>query len=493
MEAVDWKKKHLDSLREMAEEERRWRAVDGALRRLATRLCAAAMGADPRLDEQLRKLSAAVKSAADEAELLALSDSLADTVRALEKAVPTPPAAAAAPMGSEPPGGSSHPPRAAAPHRPDADAALPSAFTATQSLRARTPDRPAPASRWDATCAAVDALLGRLVASDPGAADADTLRAAVVSASTDTELADVLARIATLVTARSDALARERAAAATLLAQVTERLEDMAAYLASADAERRASHDDAETLNTRVMAQVHGLADAVDATEDLGVLRALVAERLEEVATQVRDFHAREGERLASATARSERMQARIVELERETRTLHRSLEQERRRARIDPLTRVANRAAFDERFAEEIARWRRFRAPVAVLVADVDRFKQLNDTFGHRVGDAALREIAACLETRRRETDVLARYGGEEFVMLLVGTPLDAGLAVAEDLRSRIAALRFHHRGTAVEITVSFGVTELREGDDAHTVFERADRALYRAKGEGRNRCVAG
>jgi diguanylate cyclase len=460
VEAVDWKKKHLDALREMELEERRWRAVDAALRRLVARLCAAAMGTDDRLDDQLRKLSAAVRGDVGEAQIQALSDSLADAVRALER---------------EPAVGPAH-------------------ATATTVPAAHvSPAPPPPAARWGATCGAVDRLLERLAAAEPGAPGLGELRAAVVAVQADGELAGVLEKIAALVVTRADALARERAAAAAMLAQVTERLEEMAAYLATANADRAAARADADTLNTRVLHQVHSLADAAGAAEELGVLRALVAERLEEVASQVRDFHTREVERFTQASERADRMKARIAELEDQARDLHRHLEVERRRARFDALTRVANRAAFDERLADELARWKRFRTPVCLALLDVDRFKAINDTFGHRAGDAALREIAACLDSRRRATDMLARYGGEEFVLLLVGAGREEALTVAETLRERVAGLKFHFRGTPVAVTVSCGVAEVQDGDTAAAVLERADRALYRAKSEGRNRCLAG
>ncbi|MBS0394546.1 MAG: GGDEF domain-containing protein, partial [Proteobacteria bacterium] len=157
------------------------------------------------------------------------------------------------------------------------------------------------------------------------------------------------------------------------------------------------------------------------------------------------------------------------------------------------PLTRVANRASLDERLAEELARFRRFKSPVCVLVWDVDHFKAINDTCGHRGGDAVLREVATCLAQGRREVDFLARFGGEEFVTLLVGTPLADAVAVAEQMRAAVEALRFHFRGAPVPVTVSCGLTELRDGDSAESVFDRADAALYRAKAAGRNRCASG
>lgn len=175
-----------------------------------------------------------------------------------------------------------------------------------------------------------------------------------------------------------------------------------------------------------------------------------------------------------------------------------REMETEERRWRaVESLLRklvarlCATASGQDERLDAELARWRRFRAPVSLLSWDVDRFKSVNDTYGHRAGDAALRKIAQCLATRKRESDFLGRVGGEEFGLLLVGTALAEAERVGNELRDRIAALGFHFRGTPLTITASCGITEFRDGDTAESVVERADQALYAAKHGGRNRCV--
>jgi diguanylate cyclase len=102
------------------------------------------------------------------------------------------------------------------------------------------------------------------------------------------------------------------------------------------------------------------------------------------------------------------------------------------------------------------------------------------------------LREVAVCLSRGRREVDFFARFGGEEFVSLLVGTELGDALLTAEEMRSAVEALRFHFHGSPVRVTVSCGLTALRDGDSADTVFDRADAALYKAKNSGRNLCIA-
>jgi diguanylate cyclase len=476
-EAVDWRKRHLDALREMESEERRWRGVEQILRRLVSRVCAVAMGRDPRLDVQLGTLSAAARRNTDEAELKALFDSLTGVVMAVEKsAAPAPP-----PPTQTPPLSVRSPP----PPSPAAPVAAGSSVTA--DVVSVPSER-----RWQLSCEAVAMLIDRLGATDPSGTELGALRADVAAAGDDAALARVLLQVSDLVSKHVAVVTRERAEAIATLAQVTDRLSEMAQYLSGASAERERDHEDRQTLNIDLLAQMTRLSDEVKSHNDLSLLRVLVTDRLDAVANNVRDFREREQHRFAENAARSERMLSRLAALENESRELHHNLDLEKQRSRIDTLTRVANRVSFDERFAEELARWNRFRHPVAILVWDIDRFKSINDACGHRGGDAVLREVAVALSRGRRGVDFFARFGGEEFVSLLVGTELEDALRTAEEMRSAVEGLRFHFHGSPVRVTVSCGLTALREGDTADTVFDRADAALYKAKNSGRNVCIA-
>jgi diguanylate cyclase len=121
-----------------------------------------------------------------------------------------------------------------------------------------------------------------------------------------------------------------------------------------------------------------------------------------------------------------------------------------------------------------------------------VDRFKFVNDTYGHKAGDKALKVIAEILQENLRGTDFLARYGGEEFVIVMPSTALSDAFPVAEKLRAAIEASDFHYREQFVPITISCGMAGFRAGDTPETVFGRADSALYRAKKAGGNQCIA-
>ncbi|KPJ52423.1 hypothetical protein AMJ39_07880 [candidate division TA06 bacterium DG_24] len=159
-----------------------------------------------------------------------------------------------------------------------------------------------------------------------------------------------------------------------------------------------------------------------------------------------------------------------------------------------DGLTGLLNHKRFWEVFSLEIERSCRSRKPLTLLMLDIDRFKALNDRYGHPAGDAVLRDIASILRECVRTVDSLARYGGEEFAIVLVETDLDYGLKIAERIRERIETRMFTSNDTMMSVTASIGAAAYpRDAEDAESLVGRADQALYRAKNLGRNqvRCA--
>ncbi len=160
--------------------------------------------------------------------------------------------------------------------------------------------------------------------------------------------------------------------------------------------------------------------------------------------------------------------------------------------ATVDALTGCMNRRAFTDRLERELERVRRYNVELSILMIDLDRFKDVNDSFGHIVGDGVLRQLGDLLREEVRSVDLAARYGGEEFVILLPDTDLDGAVAFAERLRKRVEQKNFAQTGNPLRITVSVGVaTASLEGEltEPESLIARADEALYRAKNEGRNR----
>ena len=163
-----------------------------------------------------------------------------------------------------------------------------------------------------------------------------------------------------------------------------------------------------------------------------------------------------------------------------------------RRLASTDELTQLANRRHFDEALRAEVIRAERFGDPVAVVVADLDNFKEINDRFGHDVGDRVLQTFADVIRANVRDVDLPARYGGEEFTVLLPGTDAEGGRQLAERLRVALQELQVPASGdVAVRVTSSFGVAGFPGHATAAELLRAGDRALYRAKAAGKNAVV--
>lgn len=154
--------------------------------------------------------------------------------------------------------------------------------------------------------------------------------------------------------------------------------------------------------------------------------------------------------------------------------------------ARTDALTGLPNRLKLNEVLASELARYQRYKTPFSLALFDIDHFKQINDTYGHQQGDQVLQQVARVVRQLIRAVDTVGRWGGEEFLLVLPETPLAGAVTTVERLRQAVAAADY---GPVGRVTASFGVAEVRAGDDADKLLRRADTALYRAKNRGRNR----
>ena len=225
--------------------------------------------------------------------------------------------------------------------------------------------------------------------------------------------------------------------------------------------------------------QIKAMNDVADQTE-VGVDPKLLVENLLN--------------ELAKTVTRATKLEASFVESTRELDVIRDSLSKSEERARTDALTGLPNRHALDEFFRiAQIAAMEKGE-PLSVLLIDIDHFKSFNDNFGHGVGDQVLRLMAKVLRERVREIDLPARYGGEELIAVLPGANLAACAAVAERIRRAISECSITRRSTGEvlpSITVSIGVGEFQMGEAMSDLIDRCDRALYLAKGTGRNRVV--
>ena len=440
-----WRDKYRDALSRLSAEEARRSRLQSVLRLLIGRLCLAGQGRDARLDAELMKVADTVRKGIDPKGLEELLEPLSQAVTILDLP-PANPAAAPEPA-------------------------------------------PASGSEAESTLSLLDqlALLPEL---RPMIAQ---LRADAPSALPGADLVRLLERVTRLASEQRAAAQREKLELEHLLQQMTSRLDEIAAHLAGEVEEQNAAQDDTEKLNLLVSGEVEELKTNVMRAVDLPAMRDQVTLRLDAINGHLHEFRGREESRIKTYRERVGRMRSRIRELERESHSLHISLQEEQRLAMIDALTGIPNRAAYDDRIEQEFRRWKRFGRTISILAWDIDRFKGINDAYGHKAGDRVLRVFGQQLAKHVRETDFVARYGGEEFVMLLVGSSPAEAHTVADKIRLEIAQLGFHFHDKPVTVTASCGITNFIAEDTPDAAFDRADRALYQAKEAGRNRCVVG
>lgn len=160
-----------------------------------------------------------------------------------------------------------------------------------------------------------------------------------------------------------------------------------------------------------------------------------------------------------------------------------------RRDLRFDTVTRVHSRAFVVQALAEKLQHAQENGTPLCTVMADLDHFKDINDTHGHPVGDQVLHDVATRMVTGARSSDIVGRYGGEEFLIIFESATLDVARDLAERIRVRVLADPFIEDSEQLFVTVSLGVAQARADDDAESLIRRADQAMYEAKAAGRNR----
>ncbi len=277
----------------------------------------------------------------------------------------------------------------------------------------------------------------------------------------------------------------------SFLSQVTQRISELGETALNVHSNAQDSVSSNRILNQTVFEKMRELQeDSLKATK-LETLKELIDSQLNNTVEQLKALQGKEDSALEKSRHKLGELTQHIKQMELESHDLKNRLRQAHHKALRDPLTGLANRLAYDERIIVEYARWRRYKNPLILMIWDIDLFKRINDQFGHKAGDKALTIIAQILSDNSRQTDFIARFGGEEFIMLLPNTEAEGALFMANKLRGTVENASFNSHGETIKISLSCGISEFSEDDTADTVFERADKALYMAKQQGRNRCL--
>ncbi len=301
-----------------------------------------------------------------------------------------------------------------------------------------------------------------------------------------------LAEIVDLVLQTRLLMQAEKREMERFLERLSDQLSDIDGYLMNQEISERQTKELREKLSDSLDDEVRVIETTLHEASDLETFKSAIQVRLDAIHGHLAEERKLEVERVQKAEAEIQRLQARLKATEQVTAELCEKLTEEREQAIRDPLTGLYNRIAYEERLHQEIKRWQRYQTPLSLVILDIDHFKKVNDNYGHKTGDRLLKFLADALHSHIRETDMLVRFGGEEFVLLASDTSGENALILAEKLRETVQRCNFYFAGERIPISISCGVSSVTEGDTVEDFFERADKALYKAKAEGRNRCLA-
>jgi len=248
-----------------------------------------------------------------------------------------------------------------------------------------------------------------------------------------------------------------------------------------------------DKLNRKLKKQINEMAGGLDQANSLADIKVDINDKLKAIAKTLEEKSALEANHKNHLSKQLEEMESQVSKLEEQSKVFEARIKEQQAKSMQDALTKLGNRAAFDEYFAKQIVRYHHQQFDLAIAVLDLDNFKRINDTYGHTAGDKTLQVIAGTLAKQFKDNDNVftARYGGEEFVLVISNYNKEKLIDSLESLRQKVAKLPFKFKNNKVSITLSIGVSHIKRDDNVHIAFERADSGLYQAKEKGKNTIV--
>ena len=252
--------------------------------------------------------------------------------------------------------------------------------------------------------------------------------------------------------------------------------------------ESKAQH---QKLNEQLQQHLDGMVNSLNESNSLADIKKDINDKLTVIATTITEKSQLENKQQQLLEQQLNSMSQQVESLSQQSKNFEKQLKEQQAKNMQDALTKLNNRAAFDDYFAKQMVRFHRKPFELALTVIDIDDFKRINDTFGHSAGDKTLQVIANTLKKQLGKSAFIGRYGGEEFVLIYSKQDKKTVLESLDNVRLKIAKLPFKFKNTKVSITLSMGITYIKESDNVHIAFERADTALYQAKENGKNTVV--
>lgn len=286
-------------------------------------------------------------------------------------------------------------------------------------------------------------------------------------------------------------LVQERNTAKIFLSTLSETLATVQTAVNTTISTQQTSQKKLHQLNARMQGQINDMSNELDQANSLVDIKSDINIKLQAIAQTLTEKSSFEQSQQEQFSQQLSLMKDKVSQLERQSKIFEQRIQEQQAKSLQDALTKLYNRAAFDEHFAKEIVRSQHNQSSLAIVVADLDDFKRINDTYGHTAGDKTLQVIANTFKKHLDNKAFVARYGGEEFVFVFTGVEKDELVHTLNLLRKTIAKLPFKFKNNRVSMTLSIGVTHIQQDDNVHIAFERADTALYKAKNNGKNQVI--
>ncbi len=277
-----------------------------------------------------------------------------------------------------------------------------------------------------------------------------------------------------------------------LLENITNQLLQVSNYLKTTFEHNKISKEERSKLELGIQATLDNIQSNMSNATSIEELTDYLNKNLNFISSQIQSYKKAEDLRLQSYESQISELQKKMMDFEEKNAQMKKTIIDQSIQINTDTLTKIANRNFYNISIQKAYSRWQTTGVNIVLALADIDHFKNINDKYGHLTGDKVLMKIASIFQDSMRSIDFLARYGGEEFVVIFEGLSLEQSKEKLENLRLEIENFHFLFRGNRVPVTVSFGLTNIIQGDDTDSLFTRADEALYKAKNNGRNQIVA-
>lgn len=322
-----------------------------------------------------------------------------------------------------------------------------------------------------------------------GVADTVTeLRSRVDSGLHNDEWKEAITKIVDAVASALKQLDLEKRELEGFIVNITKQLGQLSQLVEDDFQEKTDEHNHAKDFHDYLHEGINSIEADFQSSNNLEELRESISKNIQFIRQRVDAFVHETHERFEATEKRNQQLSTQLSAMEQETEELQVKLAENREKLMRDPLTGVFNRLAYDQQLTQDLARWERYQTTFSFAILDIDFFKRINDEYGHAAGDKALVIVARLMMKMVRKTDLIFRIGGEEFVIIMPGTDNQQAAQLVEKIRQAVSETEIHFKQRRVNLTLSAGYTGARVGDTEDKIFERTDKAMYRAKNSGRN-----